>query len=383
MRRFGLLVALAVALVPATARADWRVDGHGWGHGVGLSQWGAYGYALREGRDFRWIVDHYFPGTTLGPAPSARIRVRLKRSSTMKICSATRVRDANRRSVRLDELRSYVFRRWRADGLRVVDATTRRSRARLVAPLRVSGGSSTCLRGRAENGRSNGTYRGAMVLLRDGGAVLAVNDVGLRQYLYGVVPVEVPASWPAEALNAQAVAARGYAVRSIKPGTPFDVLADTRSQVYGGADVETVATTAAVDQTHPLVALYDSAVAATYFSSSSGGRSAAVEEGFSGAAPVPYLVSVEDAHDDESPYHDWTVDFTDAALERKLGDWVTGDLTDVEVTSRSPSGRAATVRITSTEGERDVTGFEVRSRLGLRSTWFDFSRPRPGAAPPA
>ena len=378
-----MLGALAVAPAAGTAHADVKIDGHGWGHGVGLAQYGAYGYALNEGRDFRWIMDHYFPGTTLGSAPAARIRVRLKHGASMKLCSAARVRDANRRTVRLSELRSYVFRPWRADGLRVVNATTGRTRARLVAPLRVSGGSSTCLRGRAENGRSNGTYRGAMVLLRDGGAVLAVNDVGLRQYLYGVVPVEVPASWPAEALKAQAVAARGYAVRSVKPGTPFDVLADTRSQVYGGADVETPATTAAVDATHPLVAMYDGAVAATYFSSSSGGRTAAVEEGFSGATPVPYLVSVEDAHDSVSPYHDWTVELTDAAAERKLGDWVAGDLEEIEVTARSPSGRARTVHITGTEGERDVTGFELRSRLGLRSTWFEISRPGPGAAPPA
>ena len=80
----------------------------------------------------------------------------------------------------------------------------------------------------------NGVYRGRMVLSRDGRAVLAVNSVGLEQYLYGVVPAEMPASWPAEALKAQAVVARSYALRSRRPSEPYDVFADVRSQVYRG-----------------------------------------------------------------------------------------------------------------------------------------------------
>jgi stage II sporulation protein D len=377
------LTLVLVLLSAAPAAADVRIDGHGWGHGVGLAQWGAYGYALEEQRGFGWIIGHYFPGTTLGRAPASRIRVRLKESAAAKVCSASRARDARRRVVRLSETRSYTFRPWRADGLRVVDATTGRTRAHLLAPVRVSGGSSTCLRGKAENGRSNGTYRGALVLLREASRIVTVNDVSLRAYLYGVVPAEVPASWPAEALKAQAVAARGYAVRSIKPTAPFDVLADIRSQVYGGADVEMPTTTAAVDATDPLVATVRGQVAATYFSSSSGGRTAAVEEGFPGGTPTDYLVSVDDAYDTLSPYHDWTVTLTDEQAQRRLGELLDGDLVDIAVTARSPSGRAATVHVKGTEGERDLTAAQVRSALGLRSTWFEISRPEPEAAPPA
>ena len=378
--RVLLAVAALLLAAPAAARADVRFEGHGWGHAVGLAQWGAYGYALQEGRDFRWIVGHYFPNTTLGPSPARRIRVRLKRGTTLKLCSATRVRDARRRTVRLSAARTYDFRPWRVDGARVVDRTTGRTRARLVAPLRVSGGSSTCLRGRAENGHSNGTYRGAMVLLRDGGALLAVNDVSLRAYLWGVVPSEVPASWPAEALKAQAVAARGYAARAVKPTAPFDVLPDTRSQVYLGADKEHPATTAAVDATDPLVVLYEGQVAATYFSSSSGGRTAPVEEGFPGGAPVPYLVSVDDPYDSLSPYHDWEVTLTDAEIERKLGSRVPGDFVSIRVVSRTATDRAGTVRVTGSDGERDFPASEIRFALGLRSTWFSISSPAPAAA---
>ena len=382
MRRL-LLAVVALLALPTSAAADVRFDGHGWGHAVGLSQWGAYGFALDESRDFRWIVGHYFPNTTLGPSPAKRIRVRLKRGSSMKVCSATRVRDATRRSVRLSATRTYDLRAWRTTGVRVVDRTTGRTRAHLTAPVRVTGGASTCLRGRAENGRSNGTYRGAMVMIRDGAAMLAINDVSLRAYLWGVVPSEVPAAWPAEALKAQAVAARGYAARAVKPTAPFDVLPDTRSQVYFGVDVEHPATTAAVDATEPLVVLYQGQVAATYFSSSSGGRTAPVEEGFPGSTPVPYLVSVEDPYDTHSPHHDWSVTFTDAEIERKLGPLLDGDFVDIRVLTRSATGRAATVRVTGSEGERDARADQVRFELGLRSTWFEITRPEPGATPPA
>jgi stage II sporulation protein D len=384
-RLAGLLAAVAAgaALSAGPARADVRIDGHGWGHGIGLAQYGAYGYALNEGRDFRFILDHYFPGTTLGPSPARRIRVRLKEGGTLRLCSAGRMRDARGRLVRLSELRTYAFAPWEADGIAVTDTTTRRRRARLRAPVRISGGQSTCLRGKAENGRTNGTYRGAMVVLRAGNRLLAVNDVSLRAYLWGVVPAEVPASWPAEALKAQAVAARGYAVRALKPVAPFDVLADTRSQVYGGADSEAPATTAAVDATEPLVVMYGGEVAATYFSSSSGGRTAAIEEVFTGSPPVPYLQSVDDPHDTLSPYHDWTVTLTDEQAQRKLDEVLDGDLVGIEVAAFTPSGRAAIVRVTGTEGARDVAAGTIRTLLGLRSTWFEISRPEPEATPPA
>jgi stage II sporulation protein D len=384
-RLAGLLAAVAAgaALSAGPARADVRIDGHGWGHGIGLAQYGAYGYALNEGRDFRFILDHYFPGTTLGPSPARRIRVRLKEGGTLRLCSAGRMRDARGRLVRLSELRTYAFAPWEADGIAVTDTTTRRRRARLRAPVRISGGQSTCLRGKAENGRTNGTYRGAMVVLRAGSRLLAVNDVSLRAYLWGVVPAEVPASWPAEALKAQTVAARGYAVRALKPVAPFDVLADTRSQVYGGADSEAPATTAAVDATEPLVVMYGGSVAATYFSSSSGGRTAAIEEVFTGSPPVAYLQSVDDPHDTLSPYHDWTVTLADEQAQRKLDEVLDGDLVGIEVAAFTPSGRAAIVRVTGTEGARDVAAGTIRTLLGLRSTWFEISRPEPEATPPA
>ena len=92
-------------LAPATAAADDLViDGRGWGHGVGLSQYGAYGYALREGRDHRFILGHYYTGSdATAPRPATRMRVRLKRARAPRISGATRARAAGGRRVRLRE----------------------------------------------------------------------------------------------------------------------------------------------------------------------------------------------------------------------------------------------------------------------------------------
>ena len=180
-------------------------------------------------------------------------------------------------------------------------------------------------------------------------------------------------------LRAQAVAARSYALRSRRPTEPFDVFADTRSQVYGGISAEANAATAAVAATRGLAVLAGSAVAETLFHSSSGGRTAAVEEVFLSSPPVPYLVSVEDPFDRLSPHHDWTAVMSDADAARRLG--APGELVDVALLATTPTGRVRTVRVTGTLGFIDVDGPTVRARLGLRSTWFTLAlRPPPRAA---
>src|SRR5215210_4689251 len=189
MLRTAVLASLAsVLLLAPAARADEVVvEGRGWGHGVGMSQYGAYGYALREGRDFRSILDHYYTGTSIGRAPAGRMRVLLRRTRVPKVCDATSLRDARGRTVRLSARRTYAVAAWGATGLQLTDTRTGRRRARVQAPVRLTGGTSTCLRGVAENGLRDGFYRGALRLHREGSRVTVVNDVSLEQYLYGVV----------------------------------------------------------------------------------------------------------------------------------------------------------------------------------------------------
>jgi stage II sporulation protein D len=367
------LATLAAALPAATARAEYVIDGRGFGHGVGLSQYGAYGYALNEGRDFRWILDHYYTGTTVARAPSARMRVRLRRTRVPKLCGVSALRDANGRRVRLRESRVYRLSIRGAAGLRVTDASSGRTRARVQAPVRVTGGRALCLRGTAENGLRDGSYRGSLRLHRDGRAVLAVNELSIEKYLAGVVAAEMPASWAAEALKAQAVVARSYALRSRRPGERFDVYADVRSQVYRGTAAETPTTDAAVRATRGLAVHYGSEVAQTFFHSTSGGRTAGNEEGF-GGTPLPYLRPVEDRHDDISPVHTWSVTLSDRQTGRMLDELRLGRLEDVRVASRSATGRAETVDVVGSEGTIQVSGREIRRLLGLRSHWFTIRR---------
>jgi stage II sporulation protein D len=115
-------------------------------------------------------------------------------------------------------------------------------------------------------------------------------------------------------------------------------------------------------------------VAQTFSHSTSGGRTAANEEGF-GGTPIPYLRSVDDPYDSISPLHDWSVTLTDAQAAKRLKDVRLGDLLDLTVSARSASGRAATVDVVGADGTVQLPADRVRSLLGLRSTWFTITRP--------
>src|SRR4051812_3595991 len=293
MTRAALLTLLIAALAAPQALADVRIDGHGWGHGVGLSQYGAMGYAGREDRDFRWILGHYYPGTRVRAVKAARIRVRLKEAATQRVKAATRLRAADGRRIKLRGTRTYRFSAQRGR-IRVISLSNNHTIARLAAPVRVSAAKTAArLLGKAENGVKDGAYRGVLTLSLDGAKVLAVDDVAVEDYLLGVVAGEMPASWPAQALAAQAVAARSYALTHRGANAAFDVYADTRSQVYDGVTGEAAAATAAVRATRKLaVVTAQGKIAETLFHASSGGRTAAVEDVFTSSPPVSYLQSV-------------------------------------------------------------------------------------------
>src|SRR3954463_4771951 len=146
-----IAAVLALAALAPAPRADYVVAGRGFGHGVGMSQYGAYGYALREGRDFRFILGHYYTGTNVGTAPRSRIRVLLRETRAPKGCGATRLMAAGGRRLKLRDTRVYRLTAKGANRLRVVDLSSGRTRASVGAPVRVTGGTSVCLRGRADN----------------------------------------------------------------------------------------------------------------------------------------------------------------------------------------------------------------------------------------
>jgi stage II sporulation protein D len=337
----------------ATGAATFVVTGHGWGHGVGMSQYGAYGYA-QKGFGYEKIVLHYFPGTELGDAPLSKVRVLLTSGvATLPISSASAFRVKDATGV-VHDVAAGKYTLTPALKLKVDGQANARE---LPGPLMFQPGTSPLQLRRL--------YRGSVQVDVVNGKLRAINFVGLEQYLYGVVPSEMPYTWHPEALKAQAVVARSYALATRRTGA-FDLYPDTRSQVYLGIEHERPSTNAAVDATAGQVVLYQGAVAKTYFFSTSGGRTASAEDVWGEA--VPYLVSVPDPYDTISPYHTWgPYAYTGAGLAKKMK--MNDRVTDVQADLDS-SGRIKTLNVTGSKGEISIAGGDLRKRLGMRSTWF-------------
>ncbi len=321
-----------------------------------MSQWGAYGYA-QHGTTYDKILVHYYTGTALGAVPVARVRVLLgegKKAVTIASDVPFRVRDGSGQTYEL-EAGAVAF----GPGLKLkVDPAAEPKP--LAAPLLFMPGTEPLRYG-------NVVYRGQIQVNVGKQVLQIVNNVGLEAYLYGVVPREVPFTWPPEALKAQAVVARSYALAVRRTGA-YDLYADTRSQVYGGVAAEKPSTNAAVDATARQVLLYDGKVATTYFFSTSGGRTASVEDVWAGGEPIPYLTSVPDPYDTASPHHVWgPFPFTAKKLVSTFK--VPGRLLDARATLNS-SQRVESVTFVGSKGEATVSGADVRTKLKLRSTWF-------------
>jgi stage II sporulation protein D len=198
-----------------------------------------------------------------------------------------------------------------------------------------------------------------------------VNQLNLEDYVRGVVGGESPSTWPAAALQAQAIAARSYAVTTTH-GAVFDQYPDTRSQMYRGVAAETASTNAAVAATTSEFVTYKGQPVTTFFFSSSGGETENIENSFLGATPEPYLTSVADPWDKHSPDFRWQVRYTRAGLQAKLGSWVKGTLESIDIIKRGISPRIVRADVVGSGGRTSVTGPQLRTRLGLKDTWVQF-----------
>ena len=379
MRRALLTACLALlAAAPADAATRHIVRGGGFGHGVGLSQYGAYGFA-QNGRSYREILAHYYQGTRIGRASSAPVRVLLQSSDPfVRFRGAARVGGK-----RVKPHVTYVVTSTDG-GLLVVRSAGGKRVGRFPAPLRVTAARGRQLRllGPAINGVRSGLYRGAFELHPGGaGGVSAVNRIGIDPYVRGVVAGEMPSSWHAEALKAQALAARTYALATRKRGGAFDLYPDTRSQVYRGATGEATATDAAVAATRGEIVSFGGQPIVTYYFSTSGGRTENVENSFLGAEPRSYLRSVRDPYDGISPRHRWRFTFTNAQLGSRLRGYVRGRFRKIEVLERGASPRIVRARVHGTRGTRVITGPAIRARLGLYDSWAYFTRISTSQAP--
>lgn len=199
-----------------------------------------------------------------------------------------------------------------------------------------------------------------------------VKRVPLEAYVRGVVASEMPAGWPAAALEAQAVASRTYAITAHAGGSRFDVYSDTRSQVYRGKAAETPSTNAAVAATAGQIVTYAGQPAITYFSADSGGHTESVQYGFPGAAPEPWLVGVADPYD-VGTLRKWSVSLSFAAAAKRLRGLLAGTFRGIEVIRRGNSPRIVSAYVLGSKGRTEVNGPELAARLGLYDTWARFS----------
>lgn len=225
-------------------------------------------------------------------------------------------------------------------------------------------------------------YRGSLQVLRTAaGALSVVNVLAMEDYLLGVVPREMPSYWPAEALKAQAVAARTYALYEMSgprfADEGFDVTADTSSQVYGGLEAEAPGSSAAVQATAGQTLTYGGAVIPAFFFSSSGGATES-DVYVMGGQGHPYLQGVLD-YDQASPNYRWVVSLTSAEVSEKLrqAGHDVGTVTAMTGTTvpgvpedryRSPStGQYKEYTVTGSSGIATLTTGLLRKAFDLKS----------------
>jgi len=366
--------ALLVLASAASASVNWVVNGRGFGHGVGMSAYGAYGYA-KHGKDYRFILGHYYTGTALAPLGKPRVvRVLLDVSSGDVGFSAA----TSACGVALDPAREYTAHRvggavqLREAGGKALAPCGRKLRAAGAGRIEIAG---------------HGTYRGALETVptkSDAGALNVVNALAVDAYVKGVIPNESPPSWPLEALKAQAVASRSFALTGGVGGNGFDLYADTRSQVYEGLESEHPRSNTAADATRGEVVTYKGEIAQTLFSACSGGHTESMVNVFGTA--VPYLVGVPDPYDGACPLHTWKLEFSGPEISAELGAYLNGRLRKVVVTKRGVSPRIIEAKLYGTGGVTTASGSELASALGGYDTWMTFRKagaavPPPGEAP--
>ena len=378
-----LAASLAAPFAPltttASAESSFTFYGSGYGHGIGMSQWGAYGLA-KAGWLAEDIATYYYAGTeisTLGEMEPIRVGLANGRSAfsftaqggpvtvTVGGAEVGQIPDGSTWSVVPDGTAYDILD---ATGAPVAPAVGDAGTPVVIVPgdarVKVPELGRTYGRGQLEVGSH---LCGSTCKLR----LVAV--VPLEQYLYGLA--EVPNTWPAEALAAQAIVARTYAVTKATVSqhrSPCDcaVYASTVDQVYTGMDKETSAGganwTAAVDATAGEVVTYQGATIQAFYMTSSGGYTEDNDKAWGGVA-IPYLRGVCDPGDfvAANPNAAWTVTLSATDVSTKLNLNV-GTVTGFSVVSRGVSGRILSVTVTGDAGSATIGGSTLQQRLGLK-----------------
>ncbi|WP_053957009.1 SpoIID/LytB domain-containing protein [Inediibacterium massiliense] len=220
-------------------------------------------------------------------------------------------------------------------------------------------------------------YRGSIMIKRYSNSDFTViNQLGLEEYLYGVLPKEISGDWPIEAQKAQAVAARSYTLVNMNKHKAygFDLCSSTDCQVYGGYSSEKPRSNEAVDQTRGKIMTYEGKAVTALYHSNSGGHTEDSENIWSN--PIGYLRGVDDPYSIGAPNSEWTVVYTKKQIEDILmaKNIYVGNIQSINIIERSKNGRVLKLSIQGTNGEKILQKDEIRSVFGynnIKSTWFD------------
>lgn len=409
----AVLTAGAAAAVVAVARAGGNLDGHraappttiaagteiarfspngsltvhwrGNGHGHGMSQYGARGAAL-QGLSARRILAFYYPGTKLATIAPSSIRVWLSNTATSLttvLGNAAGLTVTGYGTLPTD--RNREFRLAPSGSGLVLQALTAGGNWKVLRRGLPAQATFSSTRGWVQLLNSDGSssrYHGTVSAVRSGSGELTVNRVRLDQYVKGSVPLEVSPSWPAAAVEAQAIAARSYAEMSrasAGSGSLYDICDTTNCQSYGGMARYArngqriwTADPAAIAGNQRTVLRYHGQPVLAQYSASNGG--ATVDGG------LPYLVGRADPYDTAAsgdPYLSESEKVRAASLASSYG---LKSVTSVQITKRDGNGPwggrvlSAYVNGTTTSGKTAhiaTTGFDLGSAFGL---WTDYVR---------
>lgn len=394
--------------------------GRGAGHGVGLSQYGAKGRA-KAGQTAAQILAAYYRGAkpaTTDPVQTVRVLLLDRAPASQARPLVLGGRGGEWRVDGLDGTfpAGAELRLWQPDvtlqdvtepGPTIVvlaaDGTTVLFAGAAPIPLVVRPAEATTRLQVDAKPAAHDTYRGTLKVVLDGATARVVNRLGLDDYVRGVLPAEMPSTWPGAALKAQAIAARSYAVRRLHPDRgAFDLYDDTRTQVYLGAEGETDRTNAIIDGAPGAILVKGKhrRPINAFYHSTGGGATENNEYAFVGpsgavtSTPIAYLRGFADrdadgkAFDAASPYARWqTATLTRAQLSAIFkSDPRTnvGDLTKLDLTRRGVSGRLYRVTLVGSKGSKAVSAdvfvsvFNAGRPAGtapLRSTLFGTKQP--------
>ena len=368
--------------VTALGLATTTFYGRGYGHGVGLSQYGARGRAL-AGQTAAEILAHYYLGTTVGTIPvDTQIRVLLldnfvpTASAPLTIYGRGGTWTMDGISLEIPaEAKLRVFPPTSPSGWRaLIEAATGEVLfdGPIPSDFRVNPTTDATTIQLFSKPSTNDLYRGSLRVLISGSTLDVINQLTLESYVRGVVPSEMPTSWPVEARIAQTIVARGYAANHLVPGGTFDVYDDTRSQVYLGVRKEHPDADAVVAITAGQVLMSGNAIANAMFSSTAGGATENNENVFVSAAGaktagiVSYLRGSSDrdpsgaSYDAAAPFATWqTKSYAVAqlsgffALDSRTN---VGTISAFDLSNRGVSGRLISVTLVGSTGTKTVSG---------------------------